>query len=139
MNTVLINGISYSWTNITFAPYGVPLMGITKINYKAKQEKTNNYGAGSKPVSRGYGREEYEASIEVFTEEWKRFINAAPDKNPLKIPPTDFPVIYAGEGVPPVTDILQMAEFLEDPLEANEGDTKLLVTVPLIIAGVLHK
>ena len=138
MATVLINGINYSWANISVLPLGIPLNGITKISYKAKQEKTNNHGAGSKPVSRGYGREEYEASIEVYTDEWKRFIAASPEKNPLKIPPFDIPVVFAGDGVLPTTDILLMAEFLEDPLEANEGDTKLLVTIPLIIAGIEH-
>jgi len=135
---VLINGINYSWANITPIILGVPLNGITKISYKAKQEKTNNYGAGGKPVSRGYGREEFESSIEVFTDDWKRFIAASPEKNPLKIPPFDIPVVFAGDGVLPTTDYLRMAEFLEDPLEANEGDTKLLVTIPLIIAAIEH-
>ena len=63
MATPLINGINYSWANITVIGLGVPFIGITKIDYNAKQEKTNNYGAGSQPVSRGYGRVEYEGSL----------------------------------------------------------------------------
>ena len=61
----LVNGVSYSWVHITFILYGVPVKGITKITWKKKSDKVNNYGAGPDPVSRGYGRNEYEASIEL--------------------------------------------------------------------------
>jgi len=91
---------------------------------------------GSRPTSRGYGREEYEGSIEIYTDEWKRIIAAAPEKNPLAIAPFDIQVLMAGTRVAPTKDVLKMVEFLEDPLDANEGDTKLVVTIPLIIGGI---
>jgi hypothetical protein len=49
--TPLINGINYSWANITVVLFGVPVVGILKIDYKRKQKKENNYGFGSEPVS----------------------------------------------------------------------------------------
>ena len=58
--------------------FGVPVVGITKIEYKRKQKKDNNYGAGYQPVSRAYGNYEYEGSIEIYTDELKRIIAAAP-------------------------------------------------------------
>jgi len=132
----LVNGVSYSWVHITFILYGVPVKGITKITWKKKSDKVNNYGAGPDPVSRGYGRNEYEASIELYREEWQRIIDISPDKDPLSIPPQDVPVVFGGSRVTAKTVVLQAVELLEDAFEANEGDTSLKISVPLIIAGV---
>jgi len=132
----LVNGVSYSWVHINFILYGVPVKGITKITWKKKSDKVNNYGAGPEPVSRGYGRNEYEASIELYREEWQRIIDISPDKDPLSIPPQDVPVVFGGSRVTAKTVVLQAVELLEDAFEANEGDTSLKISVPLIIAGV---
>lgn len=134
--SALVNGVSYSWVHITFILYGVPVKGITKITWKKKSDKVNNYGAGPDPVSRGYGRNEYEASIELYREEWQRIIDISPDKDPLSIPPQDVPVVFGGSRVTAKTVVLQAVELLEDAFEANEGDTSLKISVPLIIAGV---
>jgi hypothetical protein len=135
---VLVNGTSYSWVNVTMVLFGVPVKGITKISYKKKTEKTNNYGAGPEPVSRGIGRTEYEASIELYREEWQRIIDVAPSKNPLDITPFDIPVVFGGSRVTAQTDVLKGCEFLEDAFETNEGDTSIKITIPMIIAGVDH-
>ena len=132
----LVNGVSYSWVHINFILFGVPVKGITKITWKKKSDKVNNYGAGPDPVSRGYGRNEYEASIELYREEWQRIIDISPDKDPLSIPPQDVPVVFGGSRVTAKTVVLQAVELLEDAFEANEGDTSLKISVPLIIAGV---
>lgn len=136
MATPLINGVNYAWANIQFVLFGVPVVGITKINYKRSQKKENNYGAGQEPVSRGYGNKEYEGDIEIYTDEWKRIIAASPDRDPLKIPWFDIPVLFQGEGLLPQRDVLRAVEFMEDPLASNQGDTKLLVSIPLIIGGI---
>lgn len=137
MATPLINGINYSWAGIKLVLFGVPVVGITKISYNAKQKKENNYGAGTEPVSRGYGNTEYEASIELYMDEWKRIIAASPNRNPLAIPPFDIQVLYGSNAIAPdQIDVLKSCEFLENPLDASQGDTKLMVTIPLIIAGI---
>lgn len=136
--TPLINGVSYGWGNVTLVLFGVPVVGITKIEYKKKQAKENLYGAGYKPVSRGYGRYEYEGSIELYTEEWKRIIAAAPDRDPLNIAPFDIQVVFAGTRVSPEKDVLKMCEFMEDPLSVNEGDTSIKVTIPLVIGDIVR-
>lgn len=138
MATPLINGVSYGWGNVTLVLFGVPVVGITKIEYKKKQTKENLYGAGYKPVSRGYGRYEYEGSIELYTEEWKRIIAAAPDRDPLNIAPFDIQVVFAGTRVSPEKDVLKMCEFMEDPLAVNEGDTSIKVTIPLVIGDIVR-
>jgi hypothetical protein len=136
MGVLLINGVNYSWGSVTLTLFGVPVIGITKISYKRTQKKENNYGWGQEPISRGYGNKEYEGSIELYTDEWKRIIAASPDRDPTLIPWFDIPVVFGGTRLLPDRDILRAVEFLEDPLEASQGDTKLLVTIPLIIGKI---
>jgi hypothetical protein len=134
--TALINGINYSWSNISVILFGKPVVGILSVEYKRKQKKENNYGAGSEPVSRGYGMKEYEGSIELYTDTWKAIIAAAPNRNPLDISAFDISVTFSGDKVITTRDVLRAVEFLEDPLESKTGDTKLTVKIPLIIGAI---
>ncbi|MEX2053137.1 MAG: hypothetical protein WD898_02855 [Candidatus Paceibacterota bacterium] len=134
--TPLVNGTNYSWNNVKLVLFGVPVIGITKIEYKAKQVKENNYGMGAEPVSRGIGNKEYEGSIELYVDEWKRIIDASPLRDPLEIPPFDIQVIYGGTRVLPNLDILQGVEFLENPFNVSQGDSKIMITIPLVIGGI---
>jgi len=130
----IINGVQYDWGSISLPLLGItPVTQITKISYIRKQKKENIYGAGYDPIGRGYGNKEYEGSIEMYSDLWFQIINAAPNNDPLQIPYFDLPVVFANTGQSPVRDILRAVEFLEDPFAASQGETKLLVTIPLII------
>ena len=132
----LINSVNYSWSNISLVLFGTPVVGILSIEYKRKQKKENNYGAGNQPVSRGYGMYEYEGSIEIYVDTWKAIIANSPGRDPLRIAPFDVPVTFGGTGVLAMKDVLRAVEFLEDPLSGKSGDTKLTVKIPLIIGGI---
>lgn len=132
----LINGVAYSWANVAFTLFGVPVTGITKIDYNEKQKKENIYGFGDRPIQRGYGNYEDEGSIEILLDEWKRIIAASPDRNPLLIPPFDVQVVFFGTNVAPGKDVLRGVEFLENPLSTSQGDTSIKLTIPLIIASI---
>lgn len=134
--TPLINGINYSWASISCIIFGVPIVAITKIDYTRKQKKDNNYGAGVEPISRGYGNKEYDGEIELYTDEVKRIIASAPNRDILDIPPFDIIVMFQGQGVTTNKDVLLSCEFLEENLKAAQNDTKLLVTLPLIIGKI---
>lgn len=134
--TPIVNGINYSWANIKFNLFGVPVVGITAIEYNRKMKKENNYGFGQQPVSRGYGNYEYDGSIEIYLDEWKKIIAASPSRDPLLVVPFDIQVIYGSTAINATTDILRSCEFLEDPFTAKQGDTKLLIKIPLIIAAI---
>jgi hypothetical protein len=136
MATPLINGVNYSWSNISVILFGQPVIGIVSISYKIKQEKKNNYGSGTEPISRGYGRTEYEGEIELYTDTWKAIIASSPSRNPLLIAPFNIPVTFSGQGVLTQKDVLRMVEFMENPLDTKEGDTKITVKIPLIIGGI---
>lgn len=134
--TPLINGVNYAWANIKFVLFGVPIAGIVSISYKRRKKKDNNYGSGDQPVSRGYGNYEYDGEIELYTDEWKKIIAASPSRDPLLIQPFDIPVLYGTTVANATTDKLRAVEFLEDPFSSKQGDTKLMVTIPLIIGAI---
>lgn len=139
MATPLINGVNYSWANVKLILFGVPVVGITKISYKTKQKKENQYGAGYEPVSRGYGNKEYEGSIEIYTDELKNIIAAAPNRDLMAIPPFNIDVVFEDANNGFLTqDKLQMCEFTEEGLDASQGDTKLLVSLPLVIGKIVR-
>jgi len=137
MAAVLVNGINYSWPNLTNIAFGVPVIGITAINWTKKQNKENNMGWGSEPISRGYGNKEYECSITVYKDWWKSVVDATATKDATDIAPFDWTISLAGPGVTPVTHTLKNFEFLEDKFVANQGDTKLTMDIPCIFAGVV--
>lgn len=133
----LPNGINYSWQNATIILFNVPIIGITKISIKSKQTKDNNYGLGNRPISRGYGNKEYEMSMSIYFDELVKWINAvSPNGDILDIPYFDFPMVLAGSRQVPHKVTVRAAEFLESPFEVAQGDTKIIVDIPLVIAGV---
>lgn len=132
----LPNGVNYSWENASVIIFGIPIIGITKIMLKSKQNKENNYGVGSEPTSRGYGNKEYEAKLTLYFDELARIIAAAPNKDIRDIPAFDFVMVLGGTRVTPFQVKVKMAEFLESTIDTSQGDTKILVEVPLIIGGI---
>lgn len=138
MPTPLINGVSYGWGSISFVVGGLPFIGITKIAYKKTQTKENIYGAGYNPVSRGYGKKEFEGSITIKREELNRLIDAAPNNNIEDIPPFNIPVVYSdGTRVQPRKDTLVSVEFDGFNLTTNQGDTSMDVEIGLIIGDIV--
>lgn len=134
----MINGINYSAQNAGVTMFGRPIVGVTKISYSKKQGKENNYSLQNEPTSRGYKSAEYDCSIEMYLDEWKAIQDSAPDNDPTKIPPFEFQVIFSGDSVNYKEDHILFAEFLEDPLAVSAGDTKILITIPVIIGGIQH-
>lgn len=136
--TPLINGVNYSWSNVKFNLFGVPVIGIVAIDYETTQKKDNNYGQGTEPVSRGYGNKEYKGSIEIYRDEWQRIIDASPDRDPLAIAPFDIQVLFGGSSVNFKQDTLRSCEFLNDPFTAKQGDSKLMAKIDLVIGLITH-
>lgn len=137
--TPIINGTQYGWSNISVILFGTPVVGILKIDYKAKQKKENLYGQGIYAVGRGYGNVEYDASLKLYLLEWRKIIAASPNKDPLQIGPFDISVQFGGTRVTAITDVLRSCEFMDDVMNADQGSTKIEVDLPLIIGSIEHK
>lgn len=138
MKSVLINGVNYSWANLSWVIFGIPMVGITEISYTRKRDSKNNYGAGNEPVSIGYGNFEYSGSITVYTDELRQISKSAPNKSILEISPFSATNIFSGDGVNYQTDKLSNIRFLEDPFASKQNDTSILCKLPFIFAGLTH-
>jgi hypothetical protein len=136
MAVALINGINYSWPNAYILLFGVPVIGISKIELSSEQEKENNYGTGADPVSRGYGRKKYEGSISLYWDEVRRIIDAAPNRDLLDIPPFDLVMGLISTRNQPYKMVARMVEFTKNAYAVAEGDTKIIVDIPLIVAKI---
>ena len=137
-NTPLINGVAYDYASIVVNVLGVPLMGIEAINYTETQEKTNNYGAGKHPVSRGHAAIELEASLDIHMDDIERLREAAPNGRLLDIPAFDITVTHMAKGKVK-THTLKSCEFTSDGVEASQGDVKIMRGFPLAIAEIRYK
>ena len=139
MANPLINGVNYSWSNVSLVLFGVPVIGITKIEYTRKQKKDNNYGFGVDLGGRRISKKEYEGKITLYRDEWNKIIASAPSRDPLDIDFFDIQVSFSGTRVAPSLDVLRACEFLEDPFTVSQGDTKIMVEIPIIIGLIDHK
>jgi hypothetical protein len=134
MPAPLINGLAVVWADIQVSFLGTPLTGVTAINYTEKQEKTNNYGIGNKPVSRGYGRKTYEGSITMLAEEWKNILAASPGGSLNNLPFFDLTFTFLNIAGPYMNVTLKAVDFMESNFDAKEGDTMIPITMPFIYA-----
>ena len=135
----LVNGGAYGWADITACPAGIPLVGITAIEYDEKQEMENVYGAGNRPVSRGFGRVTFDGKITLSMEEIEKAQAKSPTGRLQDIP--EFPIIvsYLPVGAPIVTHKLQYVRFKNNGRSAKEGDMKLEHQLELVIGNIVWK
>ena len=137
--TPLINGYAYDWNNIEVIVSGVPITGITKIDYEINQEVKNNYSAGGQPNSRSYGNMTYSGSMELTLAAWNEIINNSPFKDPTQLPPLDITISYIDYNQSVVinyTDKLRSVSFMKHNRTHSQGDTDFKVTIPFIMAAV---
>jgi len=133
----LINGIATSWSSITGVVAGVLVNGFTEINYNKEVEKTDNYGAGSKAVSRSYGKETFSGDITLHSDEVEALTNAAPNRDITQIAPFDITITsLAFPGAAPVRNVLRGCEFKNNGRAMKQGDAVFEVKLELIIADI---
>jgi hypothetical protein len=127
----LINGTAYDFAQITAIVLGVPIASISAIEYEEAQEKTNNYGSGNRPVSRGKGAIEATATVEMSMNDIEAIRDAAPGGSLLNIPAFDITVFY-GNPQRPITHVIKNCEFTNDGISGTQGDTDLKKSLTLI-------
>lgn len=137
-NTPLINGRAYDFAQIVINILGVPLVGITSIEYKEEQEKANNFGAGKYAVSRGHGTVNADASIEISMNDVERLRNAAPLGRLLDIPAFPITVTFLNEGKT-VTHTLHNCEFKDDGVSGSIDDTDLVRSFSLVVSHITYR
>ncbi|MEG1673217.1 MAG: hypothetical protein RR221_06840 [Alistipes sp.] len=136
----LINGVEYSWGDITATIGGVPVIGITAIEYGDDQVVENHYGAGRYPVSRSKGRVTPSAKItltmgEVVAIQAKSLTGRLQDLAPFPIV-----VAYIPEDGQIVIDKIMNCQFKKNARTWKEGDTRQAVDLDLVPSHIAwHK
>lgn len=136
----LINGVEYSWGDITATIGGVPVIGITAIEYGDEQVVENHYGAGRYPVSRSKGRVTPSAKItltmgEVVAIQAKSITGRLQDLAPFPIV-----VCYIPEDGQIVIDKIMNCQFKKNARTWKEGDTRQTVDLDLVPSHIAwHK
>lgn len=134
----LINGTAYDYTQIVVNILGVSVAGITDISYSEEQEKTNNFGTGNRPVSRGRGAIDASGSMTISMNDVEALRDAAPNGSLLQIPAFDVTVTF-GNAQKVVTHTLKNVEFTSDGVEAATGDTDISRSFDLAISHVKYR
>jgi hypothetical protein len=134
----LINGRAYDYAQIEVNILGVPVAGISAITYTEEQEKVNNFGAGSRPVSRGHGPINASGSVTIHMNDVEAIRDAAPLGSLLSIPSFDISVTFLN-AQKVVTHVLKNVEFLNDGVEATQGDTNIERAFDLVISHVVYR
>ena len=147
--TAIINGILYSWANISVILFGGVTRGIKGIKYSYKQDKKNIYGYGIEPIGRTYGNIEYNAELVLLRDEVQNVLAVLKSNGLQKltdIGPFNIPVIYGANpaaGLNPLPgaqnqDTLLFCEFLDFNFDAKQNDSEFVMTLPLIVGGIQH-
>lgn len=133
---ILVNGVTYNWSQLVPLIGTNVLFGITAISWKVKRNKTNEYGVGDQPIARSYGNVTYEGSITLYYDEVKKLMSVAPNGDLTLIAPFTIKLLYGVNSVNPNKDVLSNVEFGEYSSDWKQGDTKLTVTIPITFAGI---
>lgn len=135
----LINGTSYSWSQVALNVLGSEVSGVTAINYSEDQEMQDNYGAGNRPVSRGYGPITTEASITLEMIEVEALQAASSDGRLQSIPEFDIVVAYIPDSGNIVTHTLHNCRFKNNKRELSQGDMEVSVELDLQVSHISWK
>ena len=135
-----INGVEHSWANLSVVIGGVPVTGIQKITYKDSQTIENIYGAGQRPVGRGYGKIESTASMTLLRSEIEALRDSSPTGRLQDIAPFDIIVQFLPvNGQKIVTHRLRNCQFKDEGVDISEGDTSNSEELPMILSHIEWK
>lgn len=132
----LINGVAYGWADIVCLVAGVPVTGITAIDYDDKQEIKDHYGAGRYPASRGKGRITCSAKLTLEMSEVLAIQDKAANGRLQDIAPFNIQISYIPDGGRIVHDVLMDCQFTENARKWKEGDTNQTVELPLLVSCI---
>lgn len=134
----LVNGRAYDFTQILVKILGAPVPSVSAISYTEEQAKENNFGAGSRPVSRGRGTINASGSISLSMNDIEALRDVSLDGSLLKIEPFDIQVSFLN-AQKVVTHVLKNCEFLDDGTEAATDDKDIKRSFNLVISHIKYR
>lgn len=135
---MLLNGQEYSWSQAVFSIGGVVVSGINAIEYSDSRAMTNNYGAGSKPVSRSYGKYEATGNITLHMSEVEKLQKVAPGGDLSLLNAFDVTVTFTpAPGQLPVVHKIRGCQFLGNKRTMGNEDEMFAVQLDLIVEEII--
>lgn len=131
-----VNGKLYDWADIVVAIAGVPVTGITGIEYKDEQDMEAKYGAGRYPVGYTKGRITCDGKITLYQEEVEAIQKQTPNGRIQDVAPFDIIVTYLPDTGIVHTDKLRNCLFKNNPRPWKEGDKGKEVEIDLLMSHI---
>ena len=125
-------------SKLKIAVFFLHLFSISDIKATVKQEKANNYGTGSEPVSMGIKRKEYEASFSMSLLDVERLLLIMNGANLTSLPPMIVVIELDNGSTPSKKHIFTLTNFrfTDDGYESADGDTEARRTYTGIMSGL---
>lgn len=128
----LVNGMLCAWADIVVLIGGVPVTGITGVEYDDQQEIVNKYGAGRHPVGRSKGRITPSGKLILYQEEVQALSAQSTTGRLQDLPPFDVIVQYLPDSGLLVTDKIRNCHISGNARKWKEGDTGQEVELQLV-------
>ena len=110
----LVNGINISWSNIICIIGGIPVVGITVLNYANRT--TGN--------------------VTIYYHELKRLAASAPEGDIRLLPAFTVQIIFDGTVLEQHREFLKDVQFTADPFTNPANDDCIKIVVPISIGSI---
>ena len=130
----VVNGKLYDWADIVLVIAGVPVTGITGIEYQDDQDIVTKYGAGRYPVGFAKGRITSTGKITLYQEEVEAMQRQSLTGRLQDIAPFDIIVSYLPDTGIVSIDKLRNCMFKNNGRGWKEGDTGQEVDIDLVMS-----
>ena len=128
----MVNGMLCAWADVVVLIGGVPVTGITGVEYDDQQEIVNKYGAGRHPVGRSKGRITPSGKLILYQEAVQALSAQSTTGRLQDLPPFDVIVQYLPDSGLLVTDKIRNCHISGNARKWKEGDTGQEVELPLV-------
>lgn len=132
----LINGKSYENADIQVIVLGVPIVGITAVDYDDGSEMANIWASGRFPVSRAYGKYEAKCKITMLMEELENITSVAPLRRIQDIPEFNIIVVFIDAQLITRTHTIRNCRFMTNNRKSATGDTSIPVELDIITSHI---
>lgn len=134
----LINGVAYAHADIVLNLFGVPMIGVTAIDYADPQEITGNHSTGAHQTSVGFGPVKPVASITMTLELVETIQRIAPGGKIQNIPFFDIGVNYLPDSGVLVRHSLKKCRFKGRNVSSATGNSQIEEKIELFVADIAY-
>ncbi len=138
----LINGTSYSFSQIKLVFANVVMTGIQEVTYVGERDVTGNMGTGNRPNSVGFGPIDSTATLALSMNEVEKIRDAVklagfPSGTLLEFPLFDIIVVY-NNAQKIVKHTLKNCAFKKDEAGGSLGDTEITGAYDLFVSQIFY-